>query len=68
METLIFRSNSSKKLEALKAVAKALEISFESEQKPYNPKFVAKIEKSKEDKKAGKGRTSSIEELDKLWK
>ena len=68
METLIFRSNSSKKLEVLKAVAKALEISFESEEKPYNPKFVAKIEKSKEDKKAGKGRTSSIEELDKLWK
>ena len=68
METLIFRSNSPKKLEALKAVAKALEISFESEEKTYNPKFVAKIEKSKEDKKAGKGRVSSIDELDNLWK
>ncbi|WP_159475266.1 DUF2683 family protein [Dyadobacter sp. 3J3] len=68
METLIFRSNSPKKLEALKAVAKALEISFESEEKPYHPKFVTKIEKSKEDKKAGKGRVSSIDEIDSLWK
>ncbi len=68
METLIFRSKSHKKLEALKAVAKALEIPFETEEKPYDPKFVAKIQKSKEDLKQGKGRVTSLDELDQLWK
>ena len=46
METLIFRSNSREKLEALKAVAKALKISFETEEKPYDPEFVEKIKES----------------------
>ena len=68
METVIFRSKSHKKLEALKAVAKALEIPFETEEEPYDPKFVAKIHKSKEDLKQGKGRIISLDELEKLWK
>lgn len=68
METLIFRSNSKEKLEALKAVAKALKISFEPAEKPYNSEFVAKIQKSKDDMKAGKGRVATLDELDSLWK
>jgi len=47
METVIFRSKSHKKLEALKAVAKALEIPFETEEKPYDPKSLPKSIKAK---------------------
>lgn len=42
-------------IEAVKAVMKALKIKFEiSAEKPYNPEFVAKIEKSKQEFKDGK--------------
>ena len=68
METLILQSNNQEKLEALKAVAKALKVKIKSEESPYNPEFVAKIEKSREDMKAGKGRTVSMEELEASWK
>jgi len=70
METLIFRLKNQEKLEALKAVAKALKISFESEanEKPYNPEFVAKIARGRKDKAAGRGTVISMEELDSLWK
>lgn len=68
METLIFQSNNREKIEALKAVAKALKIELKSEESPYNPEFVAKIEKSQEDRKAGRGRTVSMEELEASWK
>jgi len=68
METLIFHPDSQEKVEALKALAKAFKISFETEEKPYNPEFVAKIQKSREDLKAGKGRVTTLDELDSLWK
>lgn len=38
------------------------------EESPYNPEFVAKIQKSRQDYKEGKGRTVSIDELNALWK
>lgn len=68
METLVFQSDNQEKLEALKAVARALKISFKSEKPTYNPEFVAKIEQGRKDKKAGKGVVISQEELDSLWK
>ncbi|WP_221389692.1 DUF2683 family protein [Dyadobacter sp. NIV53] len=68
METLIFRSNSQEKLEALKAVAKALKISFETNTKPYDPEFVAMIKKGKQDLKEGKGIAMTLEELEGLCK
>lgn len=68
METLIFHPDSREKMEALKAFAKALKISFETEEKPYDPEFVAKIQKSQGDLKAGKGRTTTLDELESLWK
>lgn len=68
METLIFHPDTEEKVEALKAFAKALKISFKSEEKPYNSEFVAKIQKSQEDLKAGKGRVTTLDELDSLWK
>ena len=56
-------------VEAIKAVLKALKIQFEmTNEKPYNPEFVAKIKKSKPDYKEGKGRTVTIDELNALWK
>ena len=68
METLIFRSDNQEKLEALKAVAKALKIKFKLEESPYNPEFVAKIERGRKEKEAGKGTVISSEELESLWK
>ncbi len=68
METLIFRSDNQDKLEALKAVAKALKIKFQTEESPYNPEFVAKIERGREEMKEGKGTVISMEELESLWK
>jgi len=68
METLIFQPKSQEQLKALKAFAKALKISFKTEEKPYDPGFVAKMKKSREDFEAGKGREITIDELDSLWK
>jgi len=49
METLIVEPKSRKQLNAIKAVLKALDITFRKEQEsPYNPEFVAKIKKSEE--------------------
>jgi len=44
---------------------KVLKIDFETEESPYNPKFVKNILKAKEDIKNGKGVKIAIEEL---WK
>ncbi len=54
---------------AIKAVMKALKIKFEvSKEKPYNPEFVAKIQKGRQDYKDGKGKVMTIDELNALWK
>ena len=46
-----------------------MKIAFEvKEESPYNCEFVAKIERSKQDFKNGKGVRMSVEELDALWK
>ena len=44
---------------------KALKIPFEEEASPYNPKFVAKINKSREDFEAGNFTAIKIEDM---WK
>lgn len=67
MQTLIVHSDDNK-IDALKNFLKAFGISFEvaeDESSPYNPDFVAKIEESKADYKAG--RYKSIK-TDDLWK
>ncbi len=54
---------------AIKAVMKALKIKFEvSKEKPYNPEFVAKIQKGRQDYKDGKGKVMTMDELNALWK
>jgi hypothetical protein len=65
METLSVHPKTKKQLNAVVAVLKALDISFEKEGKnAYNPEFVAKIEKSVAEAKAG--RTTTIEPSD-IW-
>ncbi len=65
-DIIIAHPNSEDKYEALKAFMKALKIKFEiSKEKPYNPEFVAKIEKSREQFKKGDYTVIKTEDL---WK
>ncbi|MBD1365708.1 hypothetical protein IDJ77_17970 [Mucilaginibacter sp. ZT4R22] len=65
METLSVHPKTKKQLDAVVAVLKALEISFETDEKsPYNPEFVAKMERGEADIKAG--RTTTIKPAD-IW-
>lgn len=70
METLTVHPQDKKQLTAVEAVLKALDIPFEkvNEESPYNPAFVAKIKKSQEDYKEGKGTMVTLDELNQLWK
>ncbi len=67
---IVAHTNDVSQIEAIKAVMKALKIKFEiyknkTKDKPYNPEFVAKIEKSIA--QAKKGDTYKID-LDDIWK
>ncbi|HVS93307.1 MAG TPA: DUF2683 family protein [Mucilaginibacter sp.] len=63
METLIAHPENEEKLIALKAFMKALKIPFEKS--TYDPEFVKKIERSKQDFKAGKYKAIKTKDL---WK
>ncbi len=65
MQTLIVHPDSKDKLIAVKAVLKALDITFEENKSVYTPEFEAKIKEGEEDIKAG--RTVKIT-LDEIWK
>lgn len=66
MQTLIVQPKDRKELAAVKAALKTLGVSFRKEEvEPYNPEFVAKIERSKAEARAGK--TTTIEPAD-IWK
>jgi hypothetical protein len=52
--TFIIHTNSPEQESALKAFVKALKMKLEVTEKPYNPKFIAKIEKSKKQVQEGK--------------
>lgn len=52
METVIMHPKSKEQLSALKAIAKALNVEFETN--TYNPDFVEKIKESTRQVKAGK--------------
>jgi hypothetical protein len=55
MEALIVEPKNKKELQAIRAVLKALDISFRTEEEsPYHPDFVAKIKKSEQQVKEGK--------------
>ena len=53
-------------LNSIKAFMKTLKIKFEV--KPYNPEFVDKILQGDKDYKLGKGRKTTLKELNALWK
>lgn len=66
MQTITIKAytEDASQIEAVKAVMKALKIKFEiSTEKPYNPEFVAKIEKSKQEFKDGKSTRVKKEDL-----
>ena len=65
METVIVHPKNKEQLTALKTFIKALKIDFTTEQSPYNPEFVKKILKGREDVKNGKGVKIAVEDL---WK
>jgi len=64
MEALIVEPKNKKELQAIKAVLKALDISFRTEEESlYDPEFVAKIKKSEQQVKEGKVTRVEKEEL-----
>ncbi len=63
METLIVRPENKKQLAALKAVMKALNITYEKEKAHYDPEFVAKIQESRAQVKRGETRVIDIDSL-----
>ena len=69
-EIIIVHPGSEDKFEALKAFMKALKIKFEipSAKSPYNAEFVAMIQQGDDDLKKGKGKKTTLKELDDLWK
>ena len=62
METVIAHPANKEQLNALKAFMKALKVDFQVEKSPYNPEFVAKIEKSRQEIKEGKGVQIKVED------
>ncbi|MBP8155569.1 MAG: hypothetical protein KAX81_00980 [Leadbetterella sp.] len=63
---LIAHPTNANELGVIKAFFEALKIKFEvAEESPYNPEFVAKIQKSR--KQAMEGKTVKIS-LDEIWK
>jgi hypothetical protein len=53
METMIMHPKNKEQLSALKAIAKALKVDFETSKSPYSKAFVAKIKESTEQAKRG---------------
>ncbi|MBX2966481.1 MAG: hypothetical protein KF845_10065 [Cyclobacteriaceae bacterium] len=67
MESILIHPKSKEQLAAVKAFAKALNMNFETKvaKSPYNPDFVKKILKGREDVKRGKGVKIPVSDL---WK
>ena len=68
-EILIAHPSNDYELDVIKAFFEALKIKFEvAQDSPYDPEFVAKIEKSRKDYKNGKGKVMTMDEINQLWK
>lgn len=69
MTTIVIHPQSEEQESLFEQLAKVLNVPFEkSEESPYDPEFVKKIEQGREDVKNGLGRKITLEELDNLWK
>jgi len=65
----IIHPENSEQEQAIKAFIKALKIKFEvAKGETYNPDFVKKIERSRQDYKNGKGTRMTLDQLNGLWK
>ncbi|MBL0259901.1 MAG: hypothetical protein IPQ10_02295 [Saprospiraceae bacterium] len=68
-EVFIAHPQTNEQVIALKAFMQALKIKFEvTEEDNYNPEFVAKIQKARQDYKDGKGKVYTSNQLNALWK
>jgi len=68
MATLIIHPQSEEHENLFEQLAKALKVPFEkSEESPYDPEFIKKIQQGMEDERNGLGKLT-LEELDNLWK
>ena len=66
MTTLTINTESQEVIKAVKALLTGFQVSYEeSKSSPYNPEFVAKIEKSRQEIREGK---SVKIDLDDIWK
>ena len=65
MERLIVHPENKAQLNAVKQVLKAMKISFEKKEQPYNPEFVEKILQGDKDFKEG---NFTKVDLENLWK
>ena len=65
METVIAKPANKEQLAALKAIMKALKVDFTTEKSPYNPEFLAKVEKAEKQISSGKYRKITPAEI---WK
>ena len=63
---LIAQPTNNNKLNALMAVMKALDIKYEVSK--YDAEYVDMILQGEKDRKAGKGKKITLDELDALWK
>jgi nitrogen regulatory protein PII len=68
-QEVIAHPKTEEQFEALTAFMKALKIKFKvAKEEVYDPEFVAKIEKARQDYKEGKGKVFTSEQLNALWK
>lgn len=68
-DVLIAHPTTEKQVNLLTALLNELNIKFElSQEQPYDPAFVAKIQKARQDYKEGKGKVYTSEQLNALWK
>ena len=63
MEILIVHPDSKEKLTTLKAIMKALKISYREEKSPYNAEFVAKVLQGDKDIKAGRTKKITLDDI-----
>ncbi|MEO9022557.1 MAG: DUF2683 family protein [Ginsengibacter sp.] len=71
MEAIIIHPKNKEQASLFEQLAKTLKVPFEKSKKDkitYNPEFVSKIERSRQDYKEGKGKVITLEELKKLCK
>lgn len=71
MEAITIHPKNEEQANLFEQLAKALKVRFETGKEtksPYNPDFVAKIERSRKNYKEGKGTLISLKELNELCK